>query len=114
MKICSKNKQPLPFRKARERLQPDKKLRNICESSVGKHFPVSSRYQLPAERLAVGHPPRRDHHTQGAAETFLYNNGDFAFGYGDLVVSKVSADILPVKKQVVRQPLQRKIRCIGT
>lgn len=114
MKICSKNKQPFPCRKAKEGLQPDKKLRNICESSVGKHLPVSSRYQLPAEGLAAEHLPRRHHHTQGAAETFLYNSRDLAFGYGDLVVSKVSADILPVKKQVVRQPLQRKIRCIGT
>ena len=69
---------------------------------VGKHFPVGSRYQLRAERLAAGHLPRRDHHAQGAAEAFLYNNRDLALGYGDLVVGKIAADILPVKKQVVR------------
>jgi hypothetical protein len=60
------------------------------------------RRQLRAKRLAVGHLPRRNCHTQRIADRFFQDAVDFAFRHGYFAGGKKVAYVLMVKKQVVR------------
>ena len=83
---------------------PHRKVKAVVHSclKVGKHFPVGARRQLRAKRLAVGHLPRRNCHTQRIAERFFQDAVDFAFRHGYFAGGKKVAYVLMVKKQVIR------------